>query len=342
MGGMCSKPTTIDPEHMHLDAGGKMHLDEGAHKKRTGSVVGEMEKQEINWGLNLKWEEVTKDRVLGQGSFGQVWMGHYLGKRIAVKRIFLPDDRDEREETLEDFQKELAILQMLKHPNVVKFFGAIQEDPYYCILTELCEGSVVDLLMMVKKRRVNVTWKLVTTIAEQCASAMDYLHNLSPQILHRDLKAENLLITEDFICKLTDFGLSRILNDPGAEKHMTLCGTPSWIAPEIFRGDAYSSAVDVYSYAIVFWELVNFKKPYGDQDRVKLPYLVGVKHLRPTLPQHLPPYLTEIMTDCWKEDPHSRPTFKDIVQRLESAGDHVDMEAVVDPGTEYRPAAGTT
>lgn len=356
-----------------------VNRDAGKHKVRTQSMVAMGEVQKIDWGLNIPWEDVSKDRMLGQGSFGEVWMGHYKGKRIAVKRVFLPEDADEKEETLEDFHKEMEILQMLNHPNIVHFFGAVQEDPHYAVLTELCEGSVVDLLMMVKKRRIDVTWKIVIDIATECAAAMFYLHNLNPQILHRDLKAENLLITEDFICKLTDFGLSRILNDPGAcerrrhkkecpplcsillfifavvvvahrrlvgrncslspgaEKHMTLCGTPSWIAPEIFRGDAYSSAVDVYSFAIVFWELINFKKPYGDQDRVKLPYLIGVKRLRPTIPQHLPPYLTDLMTDCWKEDPHERPTFKEVVSRLKLSGERgVAMEGVVDPKVEYR------
>lgn len=357
MGSLCAKPVTVSPSQNRIDMGGatgnavgrtndKMKILEGGMSQVIESPSMIMNGDEVFWGLDVKWDDVKKERVLGQGSFGQVSRAHYMGKRIACKRVFLPYDRMKRQDALEDFQKELQILSMLKHPNIVRFFGAVQDPKppgFYAILTELLEGSVVDLLVMVKRKKINVTWGMAIQLALDCARALAYLHGLTPQILHRDLKAENLLITKDFHAKISDFGLSRILNDPGAEKHMTLCGTPSWIAPEIFRGEAYSWAVDVYSYAVVIWELVNFKKPYGDQDRFKVPYLVSCKGLRPTLPQHMCPYLTKIMTDCWRGDSHARPAMSRVVERLERAHEHVDLHAVVDPKLVWRepePTAG--
>ena len=138
---------------------------------------------------------------------------------------------------------------MMHHPNIVEFWGSVQEAPHFCIITELCEGSVVDLLSVVAAEKVNVTWKLLLNITTGGAEALKYLHfDCETQIIHRDVKAENFLLDRKFVCKLTDFGLSRIIDAGMAnqQKNMTMCGTPSWVAPEIFKGEAYNNKIDVY------------------------------------------------------------------------------------------------
>jgi sterile alpha motif and leucine zipper-containing kinase AZK len=191
MGSVCGKePTTIGPDdHVHREgAGERLSMKQGDKRRRTDSIIPDVEQGSVFWGLNIDYEDLIMEKTLGQGTFGQVSSAHLNGKRCAVKKLFLPSDQGERDEMLDDFQREMQILRMLDHPFIIHFYGACQVEPNYCLITELCEGSVVDLLMMVKKRELNVTWSLVIQLALQCAEAVNYLHSLTPQILHRDLK----------------------------------------------------------------------------------------------------------------------------------------------------------
>jgi len=210
----------------------------------------------------------------------------------------------------------------MHHPNIVQFWGSVQEAPNFCLITELCEGSVVDLLQLVRIEKVNVTWRLLKNITSGAAEAMKYLHyDCETQIIHRDLKAENLLLDRKFVCKLTDFGLSRIISEGEANKtsHMTMCGTPSWVAPEIFKGEAYNHKIDVYSFGVVMWELCCFRKPYIGENPVKLPFRVALQNLRPPISPHIPEFFAKVMCDCWDGDPAKRPDFKEITERLMNA-----------------------
>ncbi|GMH66547.1 hypothetical protein TL16_g04456 [Triparma laevis f. inornata] len=287
-------------------------------------------------GLSFPFDLLTLDSNIGKGTFGEVFKAHVHGKRVAVKQIFMNvTDAEERAEMVKDFGKECRIMSMIRHPNIVQFFGSVQEAPNFCIISELCEGNVVDLLNLLSGRKINVTWRLLWGIANGAASALNYLHfENETQIIHRDVKAENLLLTE----KLTDFGLSRVV-DVGKNnqaKHMTMCGTPSWVAPEIFKGEAYNQKIDVYSYGIVLWELFCFRIPYKDEDPVKLPYKVALDNKRPPLAPHIPQKFAALMEICWAADPKSRPEMDEVLRILQDftksgeEGLNVDLDAAVD------------
>jgi len=282
-------------------------------KKNSLSAYGSSSDEEF-FGLDMDINVFEKGDSIGSGTYGQVFKCRYKGKLFALKKIFIPELPQDRAEMLEDFAKEISILSVLRHDRIVRFKGAVRTNPNYALLFELCEGCVGTLLRMVRRKKVQVTWNICITIAKDCAEAVEYLHSLRPQIIHRDLKAENLLLTSQFRCKLTDFGLSRVYE--GRKSAMTVCGTPCWVAPEIFRGEAYNEKIDVYSFGVVLWELFTGKKPYTDYDSVELPYRVGKKGLRPPLLRHCPPSLNELMKDCWRENPAMRPSFKEIQSRL--------------------------
>lgn len=282
------------------------------------------------FGLNIKMADVVKGAEIGRGSFGAVYKGEYKGFQVAVKQLFIPSNPKEKSELLNDFTRECEILGLLKHPNIVHFLGAVNEDPNFAFLTELYPGSVGNILSSAKKKDIAVTWNLLLVIAKDAATACHYLHTLEPQILHRDLKAENLLTDEKFRCRLSDFGLSRTVDKSKKDAQMTFCGSPSWVAPEIFRGDKYTEKVDVYSYGIVLWELFNFEKPYRNVSPMELPYLVGKGGMRPPTVKHIPEHLQHIMEGCWGEDSESRPGFDKIILALDSCKEMWDTNEPID------------
>eukprot|EP01029_Cantina_marsupialis_P010088 TRINITY_DN230763_c0_g1_i1.p1 TRINITY_DN230763_c0_g1~~TRINITY_DN230763_c0_g1_i1.p1 ORF type:complete len:1081 (+),score=288.09 TRINITY_DN230763_c0_g1_i1:73-3315(+) len=287
------------------------------------------------FGFHVPFEEVEFLSKVGSGKYGEVHKAMVHGKEVAVKKLYFPDSPQEQKVVMTDFAKEVRLLSLIQHTNIVRFLGAVQQAPKLCLITELLAGSVSSLLSLVAKRQTKITWGLVFRIALDAVNAMCYLHSLTPAILHRDLKAENLLVSQDFKCKLTDFGLSRMYDSTTT---MTVCGTPSWVAPEIFRGENYTEKVDVYSFAIVLWELTCFRKPYVGTYGLELPYLVGEKGVRPHIPRHIPEALRQLMTRSWDQNPAKRPTFPELQTELNAIGDRIDLEEVVDLRINYEHA----
>ena len=240
--------------------------------------------------VDIDYSELTFKQLLGQGTYGEVSRGYWRGKKVAIKKIFPGDNPEERMEVVADFDKEMSILSKLKHPRIVQYIGAVNKvGQPFCLVFELCEGSVAVLLKMVRRGFIQISWRVCLGILKDCAEAVHYLHSQNPKVIHRDLKAENLLLESNFHCKLTDFGLSRNF-DSRKPSAMTVCGTPCWVAPEVFRNEPYDEKIDVYSYGVLIWEVCAAKKPYGDRDCNDLSRLVGRKGLRPGRLPHVPIY----------------------------------------------------
>ncbi|TMW55128.1 hypothetical protein Poli38472_013890 [Pythium oligandrum] len=334
-------PVTVSPETHHfqstIQSGTLVYvaLSNQSHKINPLTDSRKIDNH-LFFGFNVRFEDILIEDRVGMGNFGVVYKAYYKGKRIALKQLLA---QQYNRKTMKDFQNELNILSILTHPNIVQFLGSVMEPPNFCLLTELCAGSVVDLLQLAQTKKINITWGLTLEIAHGCAKACAYLHGLDPIILHRDIKAENLLITESFKCKLSDFGLSRSLHrDANAQ---TMCGTPRWLAPEVFRGEDYSEKIDIYSYGIVLWELFCFKKPYLDQDPINLAYMVAHEELRPELPDHIPDTLLRLMKQCWEDNPTQRPSFASIIQGIEEAKITVELNLAIDVAKPYEVALHT-
>ncbi|KAK1588408.1 hypothetical protein Q3G72_023015 [Acer saccharum] len=240
----------------------------------------------------------------------------YKNKAVAVKIIQPAKTSAVTREHKEKFQREVNLLARMKHDNILKFIGASVE-PTMVILTELVRGDTLQKFLW-NRRPGRLDEKLSLSLALSIARAMEYLH--ANGIIHRDLKPSNILLTEDTKeIKLADFGLAReeIMDEMTCE-----AGTYRWMAPELFSRDPipngvkkhYDHKVDVYSFAIVMWELMTNKVPFKGRDNISVAYAAS-KNQRPSL-ENLPEEVVTLLRSCWDEDPKVRPEFSEITVTL--------------------------
>jgi serine/threonine protein kinase len=170
-------------------------------------------------------------------------------------------------------------------------------------------GSLYDFLH--KQHNVLDLPTLLKFAVDLCRG-MCYLHQRG--IIHRDLKSANLLMDKDHVVKVADFGVARFQDQGGNMTAET--GTYRWMAPEVINHQPYDNKADVFSFAIVLWELITSKIPYNTM--TPLQAAVGVRQgLRPGLPENAHPQLLDLMRRCWEGIPSNRPPFSDILAELE-------------------------
>ncbi len=143
---------------------------------------------------------------------------------------------------------------------------------------------------------------------------MAYLH--SKNVIHRDLKPDNILIDEDGRAKVADFNLS--ITHTGAEELTGETGTYRWMAPEVIRHEPYSINSDIYSFALVLWQLVTREIPFHGYTPVQAAFAVARDGARPSIPDHLPEYIGRIITCCWEQDQVKRPSFAKVSLALQA------------------------
>lgn len=148
---------------------------------------------------------------------------------------------------------------------------------------------------------------------------MAYMHALKPQIIHRDLTTQNILLTGRGEAKIADFGISRFKKELG-DQQMTLIGNPRWRAPEITRNERYSDAVDVYGYALVLFEMLTGELPFHQFEAVVACH-EAARGQRPPLPPSVPAAWAELVRACWADVPARRPAFAAVIAQLRNLPD---------------------
>ncbi|KAL8143199.1 hypothetical protein V2J09_016231 [Rumex salicifolius] len=269
----------------------------------------------------IKNKDLEELKELGSGTFGTVYHGKWRGTDVAIKRIkksCFTGRSSEQERLTVEFWSEAKILSKLHHPNVVAFYGVVQDGPG-CTLATVTEymvnGSLRHVLVS-KDRFLDRRKRLI--IAMDAAFGMEYLH--SKNIVHFDLKCDNLLVNLRDpvrpICKVGDFGLSKI-------KRNTLVtggvrGTLPWMAPELLNGSStkVSEKVDVFSFGVVLWEILTGEEPYANMHYGAIIGGIVNNTLRPPIPSSCDPDWSMLMEECWAPDPIARPCFTEIAARL--------------------------
>eukprot|EP00698_Gefionella_okellyi_P003807 TRINITY_DN13538_c0_g1_i1.p1 TRINITY_DN13538_c0_g1~~TRINITY_DN13538_c0_g1_i1.p1 ORF type:complete len:363 (-),score=62.01 TRINITY_DN13538_c0_g1_i1:63-1151(-) len=261
------------------------------------------------------WEIASNELMfidkIAEGGFGEVYKATWRGKTVAVKTVKAQVLRNDPR-CMKNFTTEISVMARTRHPNIAMFLGACLRPPELGIVLEfLPRGSVFDWL----HSRAQVTWELIRRFAIDTALAMNYLHLCKPPIIHRDLKSANLLIADDWTVKLSDFGLSRLLD---TQQHMTRVGTTAWTAPEVLSNQRYDIKADVFSFGIVLWELVTRHVPYAGMDPVQVALAVVNQNMRPPIPSTCPPAMSQLMQRCWQTTPEYRPSFNEVLTALQS------------------------
>ncbi|GKV29448.1 hypothetical protein SLEP1_g38375 [Rubroshorea leprosula] len=270
---------------------------------------------------SIKNEDLEELRELGSGTFGTVYHGKWRGTDVAIKRIkksCFTGRSSEQEKLTIEFWREADILSKLHHPNVVAFYGVVQDGPGGTLATVaeyMVDGSLRHALLR-KDRHLDRRKRLI--IAMDAAFGMEYLH--AKNIVHFDLKCDNLLVNlkdpSRPICKVGDFGLSKIKRNTLVSGGVR--GTLPWMAPELLNGGSnkVSEKVDVFSFGIVLWEILTREEPYANMHYGAI--IGGIVHntLRPTIPSYCDPEWRRLMEECWEPEPAARPSFTEIASRL--------------------------
>ncbi|KAK9825662.1 hypothetical protein WJX81_007564 [Elliptochloris bilobata] len=257
------------------------------------------------------WEldpaDIVFQEKIAAGAFGDLYKGVYCGQDVAIK--ILRNVHDDTQQ-YQEFLQEVMIMRKVRHKNVVQFIGACTRKPNLCIVFEFMSGgSMYDYMRKGGPLKLTTVLKIATEVCR----GMDYLHKR--KIVHRDLKAANLLMDESGTVKIADFGVARVMDTVGVMTAET--GTYRWMAPEVIEHNPYRERADVFSFGIMLWELLTGRVPYDDMTPLQAAVGVVQKGLRPVIPASCPAPLAAVMRECWARNPNERPSFEHLKGRME-------------------------
>uniref|UniRef100_A0A5S6QST0 receptor protein-tyrosine kinase n=1 Tax=Trichuris muris TaxID=70415 RepID=A0A5S6QST0_TRIMR len=288
------------------------------------------------WEINRN--RLKLHRVIGEGAFGQVWCADLLpgsrsflsGRTVAVKMLKLSTtDRE-----MMDLVSEMEVMKKIgRHINIINLIGCCtQNGPLYVVVEYCANGNLRNFLKSQRpehdyggqyeepnsKRfsRQPLTYKDLVVFAHQISRGMEHL--ASRKCIHRDLAARNVLVTEDYVMKIADFGLARDLRNMDYYKKTSDGRLPvKWMAPEALFDHVYTVQSDVWSFGILVWEIMTLGgNPYPSVPVEKLFILLKQGH-RMERPRDCSHEIYQLMLDCWQDRPEDRPMFSEIVAYLD-------------------------
>uniref|UniRef100_A0AAR2J5W4 Ephrin type-A receptor 7 n=1 Tax=Pygocentrus nattereri TaxID=42514 RepID=A0AAR2J5W4_PYGNA len=273
------------------------------------------------------------ERVIGAGEFGEVCSGRLKlpGKRdvpVAIKTLKVGYTEKQRR----DFLCEASIMGQFDHPNVVHLEGVVTRGKPVMIVIEYMENGSLDAFL--RKHDGQFTVIQLVGMLRGIAAGMRYLSDMG--YVHRDLAARNILVNSNLVCKVSDFGLSRVIDDDPEAVYTTTGGKipVRWTATEAIQYRKFTSASDVWSYGIVMWEVVSYgERPYWDMSNQDVIKAIEEGYRLPA-PMDCPPGLHQLMLDCWQKDRADRPKFDQIVGILD--------KMIRNPNTLKTPVGTTT
>ncbi|KAF2752125.1 hypothetical protein M011DRAFT_498616 [Sporormia fimetaria CBS 119925] len=237
--------------------------------------------------LTFKW---MKGQLIGKGTFGRVYLGMNIttGELIAVKQVEVNPkaagtDKDKIKELVKSLDQEIDTMQHLDHPNIVQYLGCERKEYSISIFLEYISGGSVGSCL---RKHGKFEECVVSSLTRQTLGGLAYLHREG--ILHRDLKADNILLDLDGTCKISDFGISKKTdNIYGNDITNSMQGSVFWMAPEVIRsqGQGYSAKVDIWSLGCVVLEMFAGRRPWSKEEAIGAIYKLGSLNQAPPIPE---------------------------------------------------------
>uniref|UniRef100_A0A8C3GAS3 receptor protein-tyrosine kinase n=1 Tax=Cyclopterus lumpus TaxID=8103 RepID=A0A8C3GAS3_CYCLU len=259
---------------------------------------------------------ISKQKVIGVGEFGEVFWGVMKTPKreeVAVAIKTLKPGYSEKQR--QDFLSEASIMGQFSHPNIIRLEGVVTKFKHAMLVTEYMENGALD--MYLKDRDGEIASYQLAGMLRGIAAGMKYLSDMN--YVHRDLAARNVLVNSCLECKVSDFGLSRVLEDDAEGTYTTRGGKIPirWTAPEAIAYRKFTSASDVWSFGIVMWEVMAFgERPYWDMSNHEVMKAINEAFRLPA-PMDCPSAIYQLMLQCWQHDRSKRPRFTDIVNILD-------------------------
>ncbi|KAJ1087548.1 hypothetical protein NDU88_000715 [Pleurodeles waltl] len=294
----------------YIPPGMKVYIDPFTYEDPNEAV------REFAKEIDISYVKI--EEVIGAGEFGEVCRGRLKvpGRRemfVAIKTLKAGYTERQRR----DFLSEASIMGQFDHPNIIHLEGVVTKSRPVMIVTEFMENGALDSFLRLNDGQFTVI-QLVGML-RGIAAGMKYLAEMN--YVHRDLAARNILVNSNLVCKVSDFGLSRFLEDDPVDPTYTssLGGKIPirWTAPEAIAYRKFTSASDVWSYGIVMWEVMSYgERPYWDMSNQDVINAVEQDYRLPP-PMDCPSSLHQLMLDCWVRDRNLRPKFAQIVNTLD-------------------------
>eukprot|EP00466_Bigelowiella_natans_P005905 jgi/Bigna1/78962/fgenesh1_pg.58_\ len=296
-------------------------------KRRKLELPGTLKarlKKLSKWAISR--QNLTIHKRIGQGAFGEVFLAEWKGNGLVALKTLRNTDKV----ALNAYVKEAQLITALKHRNIVEVKGLTTLEAPLGFVFEYAPDSLAARI----RQGNSLTIVDVLRVARDVAEGLLYLHTRTPPIMHRDLKPENILISTKGHAMLCDFGISR---EQKATLVMTACGTPSYMPPEVFQDDIYTTKADVFSFAMLLYAMLAGHGPWGDAHYKSKNKFVIMKlvadEMRPPKPPPPPrndskvqqqahrelfERLFSLVEACWKQNPEDRLDVARIIERLQA------------------------
>lgn len=251
---------------------------------------------------------IIRGQLIGKGTYGRVYLGMNAntGEFLAVKQVEVNqkaagNDKDRIKEMVAALDQEIDTMQHLEHPNIVQYLGCERKEFSISIYLEYISGGSVGSCL---RKHGKFEESVVQSLTRQTLAGLAYLH--TEGILHRDLKADNILLDLDGTCKISDFGISKKTdNIYGNDVTNSMQGSVFWMAPEVIRsqGMGYSAKVDVWSLGCVVLEMFAGRRPWSKEEAIGAIFKLGSLNQAPPIPEdvstEISPAALSFMYDCF-------------------------------------------